>query len=82
VKAIGLLGGRSGESTVPHYQIINRKVGERLGGLHSTKLALHSVDFHGIERLQHAEGWREAGDLLADDTARIHAEAAAEYALT
>ena len=66
MKTIGLLGGMSWESTVSYYQIINRAVGERLGGLHSAKILLHSVDFAEIERLQHADRWAEAGSLLAE----------------
>jgi len=66
VKTIGLIGGMSWESTVSYYQIINRAVGERLGGLHSAKILLHSVDFAEIERLQHPDRWAEAGSLLAE----------------
>jgi aspartate racemase len=55
----------SWESTVPYYQTINRVVGQRLGGLHSARILLYSVDFDEIERLQHAERWHEAGELLA-----------------
>lgn len=66
MRTIGLLGGMSWESTVPYYQIINRTVAERLGGLHSAKVILYSVDFEEVERLQHADRWREAGSLLAD----------------
>jgi aspartate racemase len=65
VKTIGLLGGMSWESTVPYYQTINRIVGARLGGLHSAKILLYSVDFAEIEPLQRADRWDEAGDLLA-----------------
>src|SRR5437867_2128940 len=61
---IGLIGGMSWESTVPYYQTINRVVGERLGGLHSARIVLYSVDFHDIEQLQHAERWSEAGEIL------------------
>ena len=57
VKTIGLIGGMSWESTVPYYQTINRVVGRRLGGLHSAKIALYSVDFDEIERLQHEGRW-------------------------
>jgi aspartate racemase len=56
----------SWESTVPYYQIINRVVGERLGGLHSARLVLYSVEFHEIEVLQHEGRWEEAGDILAE----------------
>ncbi len=65
MKTIGLLGGMSWESTVPYYTIINRTVAERLGGLHSAKLILYSVDFHDIEQLQHADEWDETGRILA-----------------
>jgi len=65
VKTIGLLGGMSWESTVPYYQTINRIVGQRLGGLHSAKILLYSVDFDEIERLQREERWDESGELLA-----------------
>ncbi len=65
MKIIGLLGGMSWESTVPYYRQINEAVKERLGGLHSAKLILYSVDFHEIERLQHAGDWVAAGALLA-----------------
>ncbi len=66
MRTIGLLGGMSWESTVPYYQIINRTIARKLGGLHSAKLLLYSVDFAEVERLQHAERWVEAGSLLAD----------------
>jgi aspartate racemase len=65
MKTLGLLGGMSWESTVPYYQQINQFVKERLGGLHSAKLVLYSVDFHEIERLQHVGDWDAAGRLLA-----------------
>jgi aspartate racemase len=61
----------SWESTVPYYQVINRVVGRRLGGLHSARLLLYSVDFEPIERLQHADRWEEAGDHLADAAATL-----------
>jgi aspartate racemase len=56
----------SWESTVPYYQIINRSVAASLGGLHSAKIVLYSVDFHEVELLQNADRWVEAGSLLAD----------------
>lgn len=65
MKTLGLLGGMSWESTVPYYRIINECVRERLGGLHSAKLVLHSVDFAEIEALQHAGDWDAAGALLS-----------------
>ena len=51
MKTIGLIGGMSWESTVPYYRIINETVKTRLGGLHSVRLVLVSVDFHEIERM-------------------------------
>ena len=66
MKTIGLLGGMSWESTVPYYQIINRAVAEQLGGLHSAKIILYSVDFDDIEQLQHSNRWAEAGELLSE----------------
>lgn len=65
MRTIGLIGGMSWESTIPYYRIINETVKERLGGLHSAKLILYSVDFHEIELLQRSENWTEAGRLLA-----------------
>ena len=65
MKTIGLLGGMSWESTVPYYRLINQRIKERLGGLHSAKVILYSVDFHDIERLQHAGDWDAAGLMLA-----------------
>jgi aspartate racemase len=65
VKTIGLLGGMSWESTLLYYRIINRAIGERLGGLHSARIVLYSVDFDEIERLQHGDRWAEAGSLLS-----------------
>ena len=58
---LGLLGGMSWESTVPYYRLINQRVRERLGGLHSAKLVLHSVDFAEVEALQRRGDWEAAG---------------------
>ena len=64
MKTIGLIGGMSWESTIPYYRLINEGVKQRLGGLHSAKLILHSVDFDEIERLQRSGDWDAAGALL------------------
>lgn len=64
MKTIGLIGGMSAESTVPYYRAINAEVARRLGGLHSARLLLYSVDFHEIEALQASGRWDEAGVLL------------------
>lgn len=66
MRMLGLLGGMSWESTLPYYRIVNERVRERLGGLHSARLVLHSVDFAGIEAMQHRGDWDAAGALLAD----------------
>ncbi|RKJ96919.1 aspartate/glutamate racemase family protein [Alicycliphilus denitrificans] len=65
MKTIGLLGGMSWESTIPYYRHINEAVKARLGGLHSAKIVLYSVDFAEIERLQHRGDWDAAGAMLA-----------------
>lgn len=65
MKTIGLIGGMSWESTIPYYRHLNEAVKARLGGLHSAKLVLFSVDFHEIERLQQSGDWDQAGRLLA-----------------
>lgn len=65
MKTLGLIGGMSWESTVSYYRIINETMARRLGGLHSARLVLHSVDFAEIERLQREDAWDEAGELLA-----------------
>lgn len=66
MKTIGLIGGMSWESTVPYYRLINERIRHCLGGLHSAKVVLYSVDFHDIERLQHAGDWEAAGAMLAE----------------
>ena len=65
MRTLGLLGGMSWESTALYYRMINEAVQARLGGLHSAQLAMFSVDFHEIERLQSDARWEEAGHLLA-----------------
>ena len=78
MKTIGLLGGMSWESTVPYYRVINQRVKESLGGLHSARVILYSVDFHDIERLQHAGDWDAAGLMLAG-AARALDQAGADF---
>ena len=65
MKTIGLIGGMSWESTLTYYRQINETVKQHLGGLHSARIILYSVDFHDVERLQHAGDWEAAGALLA-----------------
>lgn len=64
MKTIGLLGGMSWESTVHYYQIINEEVQNKLGGLHSAKIILYSVDFSEIEQYQFHGQWEKCGELL------------------
>jgi aspartate racemase len=66
MKCIGILGGMSWESTALYYRLMNEAVKERLGGLHSASIVLHSVDFHDIETLQHNDDWEGAAVILAD----------------
>ena len=75
-RVIGMLGGMSWESTAEYYRLANELVRERLGGLHSARLVLASVDFAEIERLQVAGEWNRAGRLLADEAARLEAAGA------
>ncbi|MBM7578687.1 aspartate/glutamate racemase family protein [Jeotgalibacillus terrae] len=66
MKTIGLIGGMSWESSASYYRIINEKVKARLGGLHSAKCVLYSVDFDEIERYQAEGDWESAGKRLAE----------------
>ena len=71
MKTIGLIGGMSWESTVTYYQLINQAVKEALGGLHSAKLLLYSMDFAQIEACQSAGAWAQSGELLIDAGLRL-----------
>lgn len=64
MKTIGLIGGMSWESSIEYYRIINETAKEKLGGLHSAKSMMVSVDFAEIEKLQHEDRWDEAGQIL------------------
>ncbi|MDF2906213.1 MAG: aspartate racemase [Herbinix sp.] len=66
MKTIGLIGGMSWQSTVTYYNIINEVTKERLGGFHSSKCILYSVDFHEIEECQSRGEWEKSGEILAD----------------
>ncbi|WP_337061964.1 aspartate/glutamate racemase family protein [Kineococcus sp. G2] len=70
---IGMLGGMSWESSAEYYRLSNELVRERLGGLHSARCLLSSVDFADVERLQAAGEWEEAGRFLAGCAARLEA---------
>ncbi|WP_243974074.1 aspartate/glutamate racemase family protein [Vibrio natriegens] len=66
MKTVGMLGGMSWESTVSYYKALNEGVKSKLGGLHSAKICLYSVDFDEIEKLQHQGKWSETALILAE----------------
>jgi aspartate racemase len=72
-RVIGMLGGMSWESTAGYYRLVNALIRDRLGGLHSARLVLTSVDFAQIEALQVDGEWCRAGDILADVDAAVDA---------
>ncbi|MFE2413272.1 aspartate/glutamate racemase family protein [Kitasatospora sp. NPDC059408] len=76
MKTLGLIGGMSWESTAEYYRLLNELARERLGGLHSARLVLYSVDFATVERLQAEGRWTEAGELLADAARSLEAAGA------
>lgn len=78
MKTIGLIGGMSWESTVSYYQIINETIKEKLGGLHSAKIILYSVDFAEIEEYQSKGDWDKSAIILADAAMRLE-QAGADY---
>lgn len=76
MKTIGLLGGMSWESTLGYYKAINEGVKNALGGLHSAKIAMYSVDFEPIEQLQHAGDWSGAAKILSEAAKNVQAAGA------
>lgn len=80
MKIIGLIGGMSWESSAEYYRIINEEVKKRLGGLHSAKCLLYSVDFEEIERFQTNGEWENAGEKLGDAASSLE-KAGAEFIL-
>ncbi|MCE8011520.1 aspartate/glutamate racemase family protein [Billgrantia desiderata] len=76
MKTIGLLGGMSWESTVSYYRALNEGVKAALGGFHSAKLCLYSVDFAEIERLQHAGDWDATAEILSRAARSVEAAGA------
>lgn len=73
MKTIGLLGGMSWESTANYYKAINEGVKKVMGGLHSAKICMFSVDFDEIEKLQHEENWDETAKILSKAAKAIEA---------
>ena len=76
MKTIGLLGGMSWESTLGYYRAINEGIKKKLGGLHSAKIAMYSVDFEPIEKLQHAGDWEGTAKILSEAAQSIQAAGA------
>jgi aspartate racemase len=76
MKTIGLLGGMSWESTIGYYREINEGVKKALGGLHSAKIAMYSVDFEPIEKLQHEGDWEATATILAEAAQNIQSAGA------
>jgi aspartate racemase len=76
LRRIGLLGGMSWESTALYYRLVNEEVRERLGGFHSARLVMASVDFAEVEAMQAAGDWAAAGDLLAREAQGLEAAGA------
>ena len=71
MKTIGLLGGMSWESTALYYKLINEEIKKQLGGLHSAKVVIYSVDFDEIEKLQHLGAWNETAKILGEAAKNI-----------
>ena len=71
MKTIGIIGGMSWESSLEYYRLLNEGVKARLGGLHSAKLLMDSLDFHPIEVLQHQGDWETLGGILASSAVRL-----------
>ena len=76
MKTIGLLGGMSWESTIPYYQIINEEVKKALGGLHSAKIVLYSVEFDEIEKCQSSGDWDKSAQILGNAAKGLEAAGA------
>ena len=76
MKTVGLIGGMSWESTITYYQLLNEGVKAALGGLHSAKILLYSVDFYEIEALMSRGEWDAAAELLGGVAARLEAAGA------
>lgn len=76
MKTIGLIGGMSWESTVTYYQIVNEIVKKELGGLHSAKVILYSVEFDEIEKCQAAGEWEKSGEILGNAAKGLEAAGA------
>lgn len=76
MKTIGLIGGMSWQSTAEYYRIINETVEEKIGGLHSARCVIYSFDFEEIEKLQHANKWKECTRLMIISAQKLESSGA------
>ena len=76
MKTIGMIGGMSWESSLLYYRLINQGVNQRLGGLHSAKIIMSSIDFAPLEALQHSGDWQAAAEILIDSAQQVEAAGA------
>lgn len=76
MKTIGLLGGMSWASTALYYRLLNQGINQQLGGLHSAKIAMVSVDFQPLEKFMHQGSWIECGKILVHAARRVEAAGA------
>ena len=80
MKTIGLIGGMSWQSTVHYYQILNETIHQKLGGLHSAKVLLYSIDFSEMEKHQQKNEWDECARIVLD-AAKTLEQAGADFIL-
>ena len=80
MKTIGLIGGMSWKSTIPYYSIINEYINEKLGGFHSARIILYSVEFDEIEKCQSGGDWEKSAEILGDAAEKLE-QAGAEILL-
>jgi Aspartate racemase len=79
LKTIGLIGGMSWESSLEYYKIINETTKLKLGGLHSAKCLMYSVDFQEIEQLQHQDKWDELTEIMVKSAEKLKNEGSEFY---
>ncbi len=78
MKTVGLLGGMTWDSSLEYYRILNEEIERKMGGFHSAKCILHSLDFHDIELAQHEGRWQDAGRIMGDAGRKLR-EAGADF---
>ena len=71
MKTIGLIGGMSWESTIPYYKIINEEISKSLGGLHSARIVLYSVDFDELNECLNSENWDKIAEILGEAAKKL-----------